>query len=358
MSHKTIRLTYTWLILSVASWAHADTVFTTDGSRLVGTIEKWADGKLVLVTEFAGKLEMDSGKIKAVETGGPFNVQFDSGDRLVGPIAVGADEAGSVIHAAVGSVPVAPDRVVAGWPVGTESPEVAAVRAETAKTAEALKPKWNARLEAGGAMTDGNTDTLEGRGRFDVKRKTSDDLLHLYLAAKYAEQNDARTTNEYKGGILYENQISERWYWYTRLELEHDEFERLDLRATAAAGAGYYWLKKAEHELKTRLGFGYRHESFDDGITKNSAVTDLGLDYRVDVTPWLQFTHSTTYSPDIEEFNDYRLFLDTALVFPFENKSVKLKLGMTNDYNSRPERGIERLDNTYYANLVFDIVNQ
>ncbi len=333
----------------------ADVVTTSDGTRLVGTVEQISGGKLVIQTEIAGRLEIDASKITGISTDKPVNVAVSSGDKLVG--AIDSSPAGdtSVVRSALGDIPISPDTVTMLWPEGTESPEIVAIRKKADEEIAAAKPKWTVALEAGASATDGNTDTLEGHGRFDAKRKTKDDLLHFYLAGKYADDNDRRTANEYFGGIRYENKITDRWYWYARTELEFDEFEGIDLRATVATGAGYYWLKKPEHELKTSAGVGYRHESYDTGRSSDDAVLDLGLDYRVDLTPWAQFTHSTVYSPDFLEFEDYRLKLDTALVFPFKDDRWAWKLGMRNDYNSRPQPGFDRLDNLYYTSIVLSL---
>jgi len=250
---------------------------------------------------------------------------------------------------------VSPPSVTFLWLEGTENPEVVAVREQAQAELEAVKPHWSTTLEGGATYTEGNTDTLEGHGRFDVKRSTSSDLLHFYVAGNYSEQDDRRTKNEYFGGIRYENMVSERWYWYARNELEYDEFENIDLRATVAAGGGYYWLKRPAHELKTGLGVGYRHESYASGRTENDAVLDLGLDYRLDLTPLTQFTHSTVYSPDFEDFANYRLNLDSALLIPFKDERWSWKVGMRNEYNSRPQGGLERLDNTYYTAIVLSL---
>ena len=335
--------------------AIADTVYTTDGSRIVGKVEVLASGKLAITTDIAGRLEIDAAKVTSVSTDGPVSIVFDSGDRLVGTVETGAGGENAVIHTALGDIQIGSKQMAALWPEGSEDPQVVALREEIVKATEAAKPVWTSTLEAGGVFKEGNTNSLDGKGRFDVKRKTSSDLLEFFLAADYSETENIRTRNEYRGGVRYENSARERWYWYSRLGMEYDEFENLDLRSTAAAGFGHYWIKKPEHEFKTGIGFGYRHESFTSGLTKNSAVIDLGLDYRIDVAPWLQFTHALVYSPDIQDTADYRLDLDTAVILPFENENLKLKVGMRNEYNSAPQPGIERLDNTYYANIVLKL---
>jgi hypothetical protein len=91
------------------------------------------------------------------------------------------------------------------------------------------------------------------------------------------------------------------------------------------------------------------------GETRDAAVIDLGLNYRCNLGDWAQFTHAASYAPDFEDFDDYRLNLDTAIVLPFKKDNWKLKFGIRNEYNAKPQSGIVRLDNTYYANVVLDL---
>ncbi len=343
------------LALLAFAGAKADVVTTSDGSRLVGTVEQVAGGTLVIVTEIAGRLEIDASMVTSVDTDQPVNVKVSSGDKLVGALDAAPDGSSSVVRSSLGDISIPASNITALWPEGAENPEMVAVRAEAEKAIEAAKPKWTTVFEAGVTRTEGNTDTLEGHGRIDVKRSTANDLLEFYLAGKYYEQNDSRSTNEYLGGVRYENTVTDRMYWYVRTELEFDEFEGIDLRATAAAGGGYYWLKKPDHEFKTSVGVGYRHESYDDGRSDDDAVIDLGINYRIDVAPWAQFTHSTVYSPDFLEFDDYRLKLDWALLMPFKDERLAWKIGLKNDYNSRPQAGLDRLDNTYYTSIVLTL---
>lgn len=325
-----------------------DVVFTADGSKLVGKIEKIADGKVIIVTDVAGKLEIDAAKVTSIATDEPMNVELKSGDKLIGVVQAAPESTQSVVKSSVGDVSVPQGDMVSVWKVGAESPAEEKVKAK-------YRPQWTTILEAGANATEGNTDTLNARGRFEVNRRTGFDFLKFYATADYGEQNDERNRNEYRVGSLYEYNFTERFYAYLRGELEYDEFENLDLRATVAGGVGYYWIKKAEHELKTRAGAGYRHETYGSGRTEDEPIADLGLDYRLDVSKWMQFTHSTTYTPSLERFRDYRLDLDTALLFPLKYEQWKLKLGMRNAYNSNPSGDLDRLDNLYYASVLMEI---
>jgi len=344
------------LTFVVVQMSYADAVYTVDGSKLVGRIEQMYKGKLTIDNTVAGKLVIDMSQIVAIEADQSITVEFESGNRLVGTIAVSPDQASATMQTALGDLPVDAKNMVSAWPEGKESPVLAEVKAEAEKVRLASIPKWTATLEGGGSRTDGNTDTLEGRGRLDVVRKTSEDLLNFYLAGKYSETDKVRISNEYYGGIKYENNINDRRFWYARIELEFDEFENLDLRTTAAAGGGYFWIKEEPQQLKSLVGFGLRNESYNNGQSTSSAVIDFVVDYREDINEWAQFTHVTRYSPDFQDTGDYRLDFDTALVFPLKKEEWKLKLGMSNEYNSRPQPGLERLDNTFYANIVMSLI--
>ena len=333
----------------------ADVVTTSDGSRLLGVVEKIADGRLVILTNVAGRLEIKADLISALTTDEPVHIVMQNDDAFVGPLVATDQTDVVVIRTGQGDKPLSISTVVLLWPVGTEDPGETAARKNAEAEAKAARPKWTIKLEGGATRKEGNTDTLEAHGRFNVKRTTKYDLWHLYLAGRFSEQNKSRTVNEYYGGARYENTREKRSYWYARTELEFDEFEDIDLRATAAAGVGYYWLKQPQHELKTSGGVGYRYEAFDDGRTEEDVVIDLGLDYRRDLDHWLQFTHAASYSPDAHNFSDYRLTLDTAMLMPFQNDRLAWKLGMRNEYNSQPQPGLKRLDNTYYTSIVWTL---
>ncbi|MEK6675274.1 MAG: DUF481 domain-containing protein [Planctomycetota bacterium] len=345
-------------ILFAGYGASADVVQLNDGSRLVGTIEQVADGKLWLVTDFAGKLEIEIGKIKSFGSEGKMNVALKSGDRLVGKVTQSPDGTKSAVDSVIGSAGVTSDQISAVWPEGKSSPEQVAAE----KAIEAAKPKWTATLEGGIVATEGNTDTLTGRARGELIRKSQTDLFKLYASADYSEQNDVRNRSEYIAGGRYESSFPTQkqpwggpYFWYARTEFEYDEFENLDLRATMAAGIGHYWLQKEHHEFTTRGGAGYRHQAYMDGTSTDDPILDTGFDYRYDIREWASFTHSTVFSPSLEDFSEYRLTLDTALAFPIgKSERWKYKMGVRNDYNSDPQPGRDRLDNTYYANILLE----
>lgn len=356
-------------LVFVAAPAVADVITLSDGSKLLGTVERMDGGKLILETKFAGTLEIDAALVTSIATDDAVNVGMDTGDRLVGPVEwkPGIDRA--VVQTEMGGIPVDVQRIEAIWPTGGKSPEALAMEAQVAEAreqAEAARARWSLTIEAGVIFKEGNTNELTARGRIEARRKSDRDLLRFYLAGDYGETSKHRDTAEVIAGAYYEYLFTERFFGYGSVEMEYDEFENIEFRLSTAVGAGYYWIKKDTHEFKTRAGIGFLHETYlpeedEDGDEfrhdpKNTAQADLGYDYRIDINPWLQFLHGTTWYPTFESIRDYRLVSDTAFIFPLGDSEVwKLKIGAQYEYKSLPIGDAMRLDQTYYANILLDL---
>lgn len=344
-----------------ATFSSADEVILNDGSKLIGIIERLADGKLRITTQFAGELEIDTALVTSIASDRPMVIGMITGDRLVGPIQNQPDENRTTILTQMGGIPVSLEDVEAIWPPDGKSPDDLQREDELVIQREAYEaklPKWSAQIEAGTVYRDGNTETWDVRGAINIERITDVDLLRFYATGVYGEADQTRNTAEVIGGIYYEHLLfgSDRWFGFFHNIYEYDEFESLDLRAIISAGAGYYWIKESDHELKTRVGLSYQHQSFFDGMTTDDPQAEVGLNYRIDIVPWLQFVQATTWYPTFEELRDYRIVADNAFIIPLGDSDVwKLKIGARYDYNSLPSPGNESLDSLYYANILVDL---
>ena len=346
------------LILYVAPGV-ADVVTLSDGSSMVGTIQSLADGKLLLATDYAGTIELDATQIASLETDQRVHLGLTTGDQLVGTVDWSDADNCAIVETEVGPIHITIDKIAAIWPVGGKSPQMLAMEAQITQAKaelQAQQAKWTAIFEAGLFFTEGNSDVFRVHGRAEANRQSIKDLLKFYVLGEYSEEDDVRSTSEVKGGAYYEYLFSERWFGFGRFELEYDEFENLDLRASVGLGVGYYWIKKPEHELKTRAGIGFLHESYMDGTANDSAQAEVGLDYRIDITPWLRFTTSNSWYPTFESLRDYRLVSDNAFLIPLgDSDKWKLKLSALYEYDAIPNPGFERLDQTYTASIVLEL---
>ncbi|MDX1682012.1 MAG: DUF481 domain-containing protein, partial [Phycisphaeraceae bacterium] len=354
------------------------------GSRLHGEITRWVEDEVVIETGFAGKITVDPAQVRGITTETPRAVNLSTGDRVVGRLVWSAEEGQRLVETTFGDVQLDDVSLTAVHAVGeaeatgkgevsTEAANevvreeadrrVAEARETYEKKVEELKAEqakwrnpWSATLQIGGSGTSGNKDTMNVRGRFEARREMPDDRLTLYLRGQYAESEGDKTANELIGGANLEVDISERWFTWGTLQLEHDEFEQLDLRATGTAGLGRFWIERPDQVLKTHAGLGFEHESFEDGESNTEPVAELGLAYKQKVNDWLDFSHEATYEPVLgDPLNEYRLEFETAGEIPIAgDKPWKLRLGVTNEYDSMPQPGVDRLDTTYFLDLVLE----
>ncbi len=332
-------------ILALPLVALGDEVHLNDGSKIVGTVTRIAGGKVTVKTDFAGDLTVDATKIKGIQTDAPANVQLESGDIAVAKLQYDpATGAQSVQGDVVGNRPVELKQVTSSWPAGTEDPALVAQRA-----------KWKIRLDLGLNGQSGNSEILNFNTGLTIRREAPGDRLTLYGLGRYSRDNGVRSANEIIVGASWEVDLSSRCFWYLKGELEHDEFENLDLRATVTTGLGYFVIREADTELKVRGGIGYQHETFDTGESDDQAIGELGVDFRKDIAPWLQYVHSTTINPSFEDIGDVRVVMTNAVDIPLvPDKSWKLRLGVKHQYDAQPEPGIDRLDTFYFANIGID----
>ena len=64
--------------LGCATVVVADVVVLKEGSRIHGTVERLANGKLLIKTDFAGALEIDAALVETIETDRPLVVGLES----------------------------------------------------------------------------------------------------------------------------------------------------------------------------------------------------------------------------------------------------------------------------------------
>ena len=56
--------------------------------------------------------------------------------------------------------------------------------------------------------------------------------------------------------------------------------------------------------------------------------------------------------PTFEDFSNFRLTHESYYEVPLAAPFWKLRLGISNDYNSKPGAGVEKLDTMYFTRLV------
>lgn len=330
------------LFVAVAA-VKADKVWLLDGSVLVGDLQMLVDGKAMLKTASAGDLVIDQSQIVNLETTAPLNAVLQNNERLNGKLQGGSDGQLKVEGA---SAPIALQNIKALWGEGMVDPT--------------LPPPPQGRVWAGETFVDmagksGNTEKFSTGAGVKATMTGSEDRLLLYLNGSYARENSVTSEKEYRAGLDYEHSIANTLNsWFVRAEAEKDEFSGLDLRTQVVAGYGYFFFKEETTQLRFRIGLSYLRKEYDDGNTDNSYGLDLNLHYERRIDEWGTLVSDLTYTPGLNDTEDYRIYHESALDIPLLlSKPLSLRLGISNEYNNLVAQDAERMDTTYFAKLVY-----
>ena len=318
----------------------ADTVEIKNGARIIGKITKIDAGSVVVDTDYAGKITIKQSQVASLATDAPIAVRLASGTRFDGRVAAGAD--GSLqIAGPDGTITTSVDKVAASWAAGAVDPLV--------------DRHWTYEASVDVAGKTGNSEQLGTAGEVRAVLKTTQDTLQFYSAYNRQMSDGVKSADQLKLGVDYQNNFSGRYSWYMRDEGGFDRVKDIDLYNIAAAGLGRDFIKRPHQTLTGRAGLSFRYEAYKNPATPK--VKSAGLDFGINSDMDFGISKLVTriaYVPSFDDFGNYRLNHESYYQIPLASPSWKLRLGLSNDYNSKPPRGVERLDTSYFTRLVLN----
>jgi hypothetical protein len=342
-----MKLRSVFLAAVLAVRAMADQVELADGSRLNGRILTVDGGKLKIETSFAGTLSLPVETISHFTTTEPVHVQFKDRSPVLGRAAPA--DPGVRIDDEHGASAAAPAEIVALWRLGAENP----LQWRAREAAELARRKWS--YEATVAVTGrtGASEKLNATAGFKATLQSNRDRLILAAKVERAQDKGVETANRDFAGVDYSSFNRQDRGWYVRTSLETDQLKALDLRSSSALGFTRKLLRTRSADLEFRSGGSYVYENYATGKLFNS--------------PGLDFTFLNTYSfsnaklnttfayvPAFRNFANYRLRHESGFEVPLGSSQWKLKLGLTNEYQSVPPASVDRFDTTYFTSLLLN----
>ncbi len=324
----------------------ADIVETKSGARLVGKVTKIADGTVSLSTAYAGEIGIKQSEITAITTDEAVAVRLASGTRIDGKISM--DGAEVKVASKDGTVATGVEKISASWTAGGEDPQVVAMRR-----------KWTFQTAADISGKEGNSQNSSIGLSFVAALASAQDALKFYGGYQYATTTNAagfktKSEDQTKGGVDYSSFFDPVWGWYVRSEIGRDTVSGIDLRSTSDFGGTYRFIKNPIQSLVGRLGAGYRFESYPTGPNNKGAVLSTGLKHSYEFNKYATIVTEVQYLPAFNDFADYRFVHDSALEVPIAANFWKLRVGLSNQYTSRPQIGRESMDTTYYTRLILN----
>lgn len=328
----------TSLFALMAGRLAADTVDTKSGARIIGKVTKIDGGSVVVSTDYAGTITIKQSEVAAITTDAPIAVRLSSGTRVDGRVSAGSGGA-LQIAGAEGTIATTVDSVAASWAAGGVDPAVAR--------------EWEFEAAVDIAGKTGNKEQLATGFSFRATLEGTQDTLQFYTGYDRQVSDGVKSADQFKAGVDYANNFSGRKSWYVRNEAGFDRVKDVELYNVAAVGLGYDMVKKPNQLLTGRAGVSFRYAGYKNPATEDvkSAGLDLGLAHRLRMDNWAMINR-LSYVPTFEDFSNFILTHESSFEVPLLSTQWKLRMGVANDYNSKPGRGIERLDTTYFTRLI------
>lgn len=342
MSTRTLSLAAAVLVV-LANPVRADVIETKGGARLVGKVTKIDDKAVTLNTDYAGTLTVKKSEVATLKTDAPQFIRLTGGTVMMGTVAPAAP--GKIeIQGEDGVITTTVEKVAATWAPGSKDPALAA-----------LEAKWAYEASADITGKTGNREQFGSAINARAKRTGPHDVLQFYTAYKYQKSDGATSADQFKAGLDYSNNFSGRKSWYVRDEAGFDRVKDIEYYDVAAVGLGYDFVKRKQQILTGRTGVSFRYENYGNPATEDvkSFGLDFGLhhDYTFDNA---KLVNDLTYMPAFDDYTNYRAVHESYYEVPLPSPNWKLRIGVTNDYTSRPGTGVERLDTTYFTRFVLN----
>jgi putative salt-induced outer membrane protein YdiY len=321
--------------LVAASRLSADVIETKSGARIVGKIARIEAGSIYVSTDFAGDIVIKQSQVTAITTDTPVAVRLATGAQTVGQIAT----ANGVLQIAGtgGTIAVPVDQLAATWPAGSRENQW----------------KFEATVDIEG--TTGNKTQLGTQVGFSATLVTPQETLEYYSGYNRQVTDGAKSADQFKIGVDYTNDLTDRTSWFARDEAGFDRIMDIRLYDTAAVGYGYDLVKTSADTLTVRAGLAYRYDDYEDPLvpTLSTAAADFEIAHDLKEHNW-ELVNKLTVVPALSEFRNVAATQDSYYQVPLLNPAWKLRIGVSNDYQSEPGPGIEKLDTTYYTRLLLD----
>lgn len=327
----------------------ADVVETRNGARIVGTVTKIEGGNILVKTDYAGDLTIKQSEVTGITTDAPVSVRLASGTVLQGKVA--SDGGAVKIVGADGDLTTKVDKIAASWGSGGEDPAVTAMKKEVA----ARERKWVYEVAVDVTGKSGNKSQLGTAAGVKATLAGAHDKLVFYSAYDRQITDGQKSADQFKAGTDYSNNFSGSSSWYVRDEGGFDRVKDIQLYNVAAFGMGYDVIKKPKQLLTFRAGLSYRYEGYKNPLTTdvNSAGMDFGFNHELTLAE-SKLVNNVTFVPSFNDFNNYRAVHSSYYEIPLTNPAWKLRVGLNNDYNSTPGKGVEKMDTSYFTRLVLN----
>lgn len=323
----------------------ADIIYTTNGAQIVGTITGVKNDRIEIATTYAGPIAILQTTVTGITTQRPLTVQLADGTQAEGSISSSGAAGSLVVVTPIRTITCRISDLRGIW-------EASGGRANPG-AAVGLKPVWSFELGANLTGRSGLKDQFGASLVARASRISARDNFTARVTLDRQTVSGVRSADQAKGGVDYQRNLTPRALWYARDEGGFDHIRNLRFYDIAAGGIGYDIVKRPAMRMTVRGGLSYRYENFSNPLTKDLAAIggDFGL-ANVAILKGNSLVNRITYVQAFDRSRVYRFTHESYFEVPTNLHRLRLRLGLSNDYNSQLSAGSEKFDTTYFAQLM------
>ena len=208
---------------------------------------------------------------------------------------------------------------------------------------------WTGRVELGGTITTGNSDTFGASAIVDATREGLRWRQKFFVQADYSEALGVTTRRHALAQWQPNYKIDDRRYVAGTVLFETDPFLGYHERYSAAVGAGYRVIVKPNVTLALELGPAFRQTRFTDGREQASLASRGSVDFDWKLTPGILLSQDA--SMYLERYSS--TISSTTAVTARVLGPLAASLSYNIQYESDPPVGRVTTDTIGRASLVY-----
>lgn len=299
---------------------------------------------------------------------GAETLKLKNGDVINAPITAQDGESVTINHPSLGETKIKRDTIEGIYKDADAYKAASDEQAAADKKAEAAAERaadegmfgtgflkgWDRRLELGLTGASGNSENLNFRAAFFGKYEDEEDRWLWDMVYRRATSGGDVTENKFYSTLTKDWLVPEEdYFFFATGRFDWDDLQDWDYRLSGFGGAGYQFVKNDTWDVRGRAGLGGNQEfgSVDEGFTLE-ALVGVEADYKINEDQSIAFTNYLY--PSLEEAGDFRNVTTLDYVIAIDrDKGMDLKIGLTNEYDSKVGPGTKRNDVTYYISLLW-----
>lgn len=284
-----------------------------------------------------------------------------NGDTLRGVLVRRESDVVVVRHDLLGELRVPESRIAktviataAPAPAGAKAPKSAADEAQQERLLAALLPDWERQFDLGISGSEGNSQSQNIHSEITAKAESEERRWDVQLAYDSAEEDGEQSRQEFF------TEVNRDWltpgsphYYFATGRYDWDDFQDWDYRVNGAGGYGYEFVNRPDWTLRGKAGLGASRE-FGGEEDELAPEGLLGLESKWKLSEHHSVEFASTVYPRLDEAGEFRNL--TALQWVNKlNSTMRLKIGLTNEYDSDVADDTRHNDFKYITSLSWDI---